>query len=180
MTFWMNRLRKKNIENIAAGSSIMATKLAARVRLAKIRNGSSGCSTRDSTRKNSTSRTTPADQAGDRQAVAPAVRRVAGAGEAVDQGEQAAGAGDGAGDVELAAVALGLVEEARGEQGRDEADRHVDQEGQAPAVLRVEHVRCSARSASHPGSGRRPHRRPTSRRTPRRRGCAPVRPGRWS
>jgi hypothetical protein len=59
MTFWMNRLRKKNIENIAAGSSIIATKLAARDRLANTRNGSKGWRTRDSTRKNSASRTAP-------------------------------------------------------------------------------------------------------------------------
>ncbi len=59
MTFWMKRLRKKNIANIAAGSRAIATKLAARVRLAKIRNGRSGCSTRDSTATNSASRMTP-------------------------------------------------------------------------------------------------------------------------
>jgi hypothetical protein len=56
----MNRLRKKNIANIAAGSSAIAMKLAARVRLAKIRKGRSGCSTRDSTATNSASRTPPA------------------------------------------------------------------------------------------------------------------------
>ena len=116
----------------------MATKLAARERLAKTRNGSSGCATLDSTRKKSASRTAPPTRLAMVRRVAPAVRRVAGAGEPVDQGEQAARTGDGAGDVELAAVALGLVEEARGQQGRDDADRHVDQEGQAPAVLRVE------------------------------------------
>ena len=54
----MNRLRKKNIENIAAGISIIATKLAARVWLAKIRNGSSGCSTRLSMNTKSASSTT--------------------------------------------------------------------------------------------------------------------------
>ena len=59
MTFWMKRLRKKNIENIAAGSSIIAMKLAARERLANTRNGSSGWATLDSTTKNSVSRTTP-------------------------------------------------------------------------------------------------------------------------
>ena len=37
----------------------------------------------------------------------------AGAAEAVDEAEQAEGAGDGAGEVELAGVRLGLVEEAR-------------------------------------------------------------------
>ena len=45
------------------------------------------------------------------------------AGQAVDDAEQTQGAGDGAGQVELAGVRLGLVEEARGEQRRDEADR---------------------------------------------------------
>jgi hypothetical protein len=56
----MNRLRKKNIANIAAGSRAIATKLAALVWLAKIRNGRSGCSTRDSTATNSASSTAPA------------------------------------------------------------------------------------------------------------------------
>ena len=65
--------------------------------------------------------------------VAPAVGLLAGAGQAVDQAEQAEGAGDGAGDVELARVRLRLAQDARGEQRGDEADRDVDEEGQAPA-----------------------------------------------
>ena len=69
------------------------------------------------------------------QAVAPAVRRVAGAGEAVDEREQAAGAGDGARARRAGrGWRLGLAEEPRGEEGGDQADRHVDQEGQPPAV----------------------------------------------
>ena len=101
MTFWTNRLRKKNIENIAAGTSIITTKLAARVRLARIRNGSSGCATRRSMTMNARAAATPTDQRGERPGVAPAVALVAGAGEAVDEGEQAEGAGEGAGEVEL-------------------------------------------------------------------------------
>ena len=65
MTIWMNRQRKKNIANIAAGTIIITTKAAARVRLVKIRNGSSGCSTRVSTSTKTASSTTPSDQADD-------------------------------------------------------------------------------------------------------------------
>ncbi len=72
------------------------------------------------------------DQAGDRPGVAPAVG--AGAAQAVDQAEQAQGAGEGAGQVELTGVRLGLGQEARREEGCDDADRGVDQQGQAPAL----------------------------------------------
>ena len=140
ITFWMNRLRKKNIANMAAGSSIMATKLAARVRFMKTRNGSSGCSTRDSTTKNSTSMTAAATRLAIVHWLPQPYVHVAGAGQAVDQGEQAAGAEDGARDVELARAGLGLLEEPRRQQSGDQADRHVDQEGQAPAVVGVEHA----------------------------------------
>ena len=44
----MNSERKKNIANIAAGTIIITAKAAARFLLAKMRNGISGCSTRDS------------------------------------------------------------------------------------------------------------------------------------
>ena len=130
----MKRLRKKNIANIAAGTSIITTKLAARVRFWKIRIGSSGCETRDSMTANAASSATPATSDGDGPRVAPAVRGLAGPGQAEDDAEQAQGAGEGAGDVELAGVRLGLGEQARGEGGGDQADRDVDQEGQAPAV----------------------------------------------
>ena len=71
----MNRLRKKNIANIAAGTSIIATKLAARVRFRKIRNGSSGCSTRRlDEREDDRAATTPATRVAMVQRVAPAVR----------------------------------------------------------------------------------------------------------
>ena len=114
----MNRLRKKNIANIAAGTSIITTKLAARVRFWKIRIGSSGCATRDSMTSERREQRDAGDQAGDGPGVAPAVRGLAGAGQAEDDAEQAEGAGEGAGDVELAGVRLGLREQARGEQRR--------------------------------------------------------------
>ena len=60
MTFWMYWLRKKNIANIAAGARNMATKLEARVRLVKMRNGSNGCWMRISTTMKIASRATPA------------------------------------------------------------------------------------------------------------------------
>ena len=134
MTFWMYRLRKKNIENIAAGHQ--------HHRHEARRAGLVG---EDAERQQRVldpaldedeehQQDDAAARLGDGPGVAPAVVAVAGAGQAVDEGEQAAGAGDGAGDVELAGVALGLVEEARGEHRRHEADRDVDQEGQPPAV----------------------------------------------
>ena len=51
-------------------------------------------------------------------------------------------------------------------------DRHVDQEGQPPAVDVEPKIAGRGRSASRRGSGRPPHRRRTWRRTPRTRGCA--------
>ena len=56
-------------------------------------------------------------------------------GQAVDDADQAEGAGERAGQVEPAGLALGLGEEARGEEGGEQADRHVDEEGPAPVHL---------------------------------------------
>ena len=99
MTFWMYWLRKKNIANIAAGARNIATKLAARVRFRKTRDGSSGCSTRLSMNRKTARSTTPAT----RLAIVQASPQPSAAGpaEAVDEAEQAEGAGDGAGEVEL-------------------------------------------------------------------------------
>ena len=72
------------------------------------------------------------DEAGHGQRVAPAL--AAGPAEPVDQAEQAEGAGDGARDVELAAVRLRLTQEARSQQGGGDADRGVDQQGDPPAL----------------------------------------------
>lgn len=55
--------------------------------------------------------------------------------EGVDQRDQAAGEGDGTGDVEGPAAFGGaaLADDHRGDQGADDADRHVDEEDPAPA-----------------------------------------------
>ena len=54
------RLRKKNIANIAAGAIIITANATARFLDFRIRNGSSGCSTRDSTSRKIPSSAAPA------------------------------------------------------------------------------------------------------------------------
>ncbi len=108
-----------------------------------MRNGRSGCSTRLSIEAEDHEHHDTGHEAADGDGVAPAV--AAGPREAVDDAEQTQGAGDGAGQVELAGVRLGLVEEAGRQERRGEADRDVDQEGEAPAVDReAEDVRGGA------------------------------------
>ena len=135
MICWMNRLRKKNIANIAAGASIMAMKLAARVRFRRIRIGSSGCSTRDSMKAKRARSATPTISETIVQRVAPAVVGLAGPGQAEHDAEQAQGAGDGAREVELSGVRLGLRQQAGRDDSGGQADRDVDQEGQPPAAI---------------------------------------------
>ncbi len=110
----------------------MIAKLVARLRLARIRKGSSGCATRRSIRTNSASRVAPTASEAMRQRVAPAVVGVAGAGEAVDDPDEAGGAGQRAGQVQLARVPVALGEEVRRGEGRGQADRDVDEERQPP------------------------------------------------
>ena len=60
MTSCTVRLRKKNIANIAAGAIIITANATARFLDFRIRNGSSGCSTRDSTSRKIPSSAAPA------------------------------------------------------------------------------------------------------------------------
>ena len=82
-----------------------------------------------------TSRATPRRQRGEGQGRAPAAGRVGRVGEPVDDADEAGGAGEGPGDVEAAGGALALDEDARGQGGDEQADRHVDEERPAPVVL---------------------------------------------
>jgi hypothetical protein len=59
MTSCTVRLRKKNIANIAAGAIIITAKAVARFFERRIRKGSSGCSTRDSSSMKTPSSATP-------------------------------------------------------------------------------------------------------------------------
>jgi hypothetical protein len=88
----------------------------------------------------------------DGQVVPPAL--VGGADEAVDQQGHASRGGQGAGDVEAAAVPFGLADVQRGEYGDQHADRHVDEEHPSPVEPLGEHAsRQEAYRAAARGDG---------------------------
>lgn len=117
-----------------AGIRNIATKLAARVRLVKMRKGQQRVRLAAFDDDEHGQQDHARRQARERAGVAPAVFGVAGSGEAVDDAKQSEAPGERAGDVQGAGVTLGLTEHPRCHECGDQADRHVDEEGQTPAV----------------------------------------------
>ena len=110
-------------------------RLMPRVRSARIRIGSSACAERLLDQDEDDEQDHAGDEGDEGDRVEPAGARLGRVGEAVDDADQAEGAGERAGQVEPAGLALGLGQVARREEGDEQADRHVDEEGPAPVHL---------------------------------------------